>query len=340
MRCIIPAAGAGTRLRPHTHTKPKTLLTLANKPIISHIMDGVLDAGINEFVIIVGYEKEKLITYVETNYDTVCSVSFIEQKERRGLGHAIYIASDYLDGSPVLIALGDSLYEKPFSRMVDDFNQYPELVGAITVKSVPNPQNYGIVVTQEGTNLIERLEEKPKNPSSSNAITGVYILRNSLVLKESLQELVAQNQTGTGGEIQLTDALQLMVNKGFPLGSLDSGHWFDCGRKEALLGAHEYVLNKRGGSSIASKLDNTIVIPPVAIDADCQIENSIIGPYVSIGKGTEVKRVIVSNSIIGIFSKLRNVSIHDSVIGDEVEMVGGLSDLNIGDHSTISFNHS
>jgi glucose-1-phosphate thymidylyltransferase len=340
MRCIIPAAGAGTRLRPHTHTKPKALLTLANKPIISHIMDNVLDAGINEFVIIVGYEKEKLISYVEANYDTMCSVKFIEQSERRGLGHAIYLASAYLDGTPVLIALGDSLYEKPFSRMVDDFNQYPELVGAITVKAVPDPQNYGIVVTQEGTNVIERLEEKPKIPSSSNAITGVYLIRNSLPLKEALQELVTKDQTGAGGELQLTDALQLMIAQGFSLGSLDSGQWFDCGRKEALLGAHEYVLNKSGGSSIASKLDNTIIIPPVAIDVDCQIVNSIIGPYVSIAKGTEVNRGIVSSSIVGMFSMLRNVSIHDSVVGDEVEMVGGLSDLNIGDHSSISFNNS
>ncbi|MFW9853971.1 MAG: sugar phosphate nucleotidyltransferase [Candidatus Thorarchaeota archaeon] len=340
MRCIIPAAGAGTRLRPHTHTKPKALLTLANKPIISHIMDDVLDAGINDFVIIVGYEKEKLIAYVETNYETVCSVKFIEQNKRCGLGHAIYLAGDYLDGDPVLIVLGDSLYEKPFRAMITDFNQYPELVGAITVRSVPDPQNYGIAVTQEGSNLIERLEEKPRNPKSSNAITGVYFIRNSLALKECLKELVKQNQRGTGGELQLTDALQMMITRGFPFGSVDSGQWFDCGRKEALLGAHEYVLNKNRQSSIDSEVDNTIIIPPVAIDSDCQIVNSIIGPYVSIAKGTEVNRGIISSSIVGMFSKLRNVSIHDSVIGDEVRMVGGLSDLNIGDHSSISFYNS
>ena len=337
MRCIIPAAGRGTRLRPHTHTKPKALLSLGNKPIISHILDSVVEVKATDIIIIVGYEKNQIIDYVTSNYENSCNLTFIEQKERKGLGHAIFLAGEYLDGEPVLITLGDSLYENPFSKMLDEFNKYQDWAGAITIKSVSNPQAYGIVNTYENSNQIESLEEKPKSPRSSKAITGVYIIRDSVSLKKSLEELVAKNQFGTGGEIQLTDALQIMVNKGNVLGTIDSGRWFDCGRKEALLAAHEFVLSKMSKSVIASESDNTIMIDPVAIQSDCEISNSIIGPYVSIDKGTIIERSIISSSIIGIKSHIKNASIDSSLVGDRVELVGGLSDLDIGDHSRIKY---
>jgi glucose-1-phosphate thymidylyltransferase len=337
MRCIIPAAGRGTRLRPHTHTKPKVLLSLGNKPIISHILDRVVEAKITDIIIIVGYEKNQIIDYVTANYENSCNLTFIEQKERKGLGHAIYLAGEYLDGEPVLIALGDSLYENSFFQMLDEFNRYQDWAGAITIKSVSNPQAYGIVNTYKNSNQIKNLEEKPKNPTSSKAITGVYIIRDSVSLKESLEELVAKNQIGTGGEIQLTDALQIMVNNRNILGTIDSGRWFDCGKKEALLAAHKYVLNKMSKSVIASDFDNSIMIYPVAIQPDCEISNSVIGPYVSIDKGTIIERSIISSSIIGTKSHVKNASINDSLVGDRVELVGGLSDLDIGDHSSIKY---
>ncbi|MFX0014284.1 MAG: sugar phosphate nucleotidyltransferase [Promethearchaeota archaeon] len=337
MRCIIPAAGKGTRLRPHTNTKPKALLSLGNKPLISHILDSIIDAGIKDFVIIVGYEKEKLIDYIESNYNKTCNYTFVEQKHRRGLGHAIYTAADFLDGEPVLIALGDSLYENSFSLMLDEYKKFSNWTGAITVKSVTNPQAYGIVTIKENSNEVKELIEKPENPTSSLAITGVYIIRDSLELKNALKELINSNKIGIGGELQLTDALQIMVNKGLILGIIDSGRWFDCGKKEALLAAHSYVLNKYKSSSIESELNNTIVIPPIAIQTNCQISNSIVGPYVSIDKGTIVEKSILSSSIIGTGSRIFNANIHDSLIGDEVELIGRGHDLNVGNHSKIQF---
>lgn len=335
MRCIIPAAGKGTRLRPHTHTKPKALLSLSNRPIISHILDSIIEAGITEIIIIVGYEKEKLIEYLKQNHGQSCNLIFIEQKERKGLGHAIYTALEYLDGEPVLIALGDSLYENSFSQILQEFNKYPEWDGAITIREVNNPQSYGIVVTEENSAVIKELEEKPKNPRSSKAITGIYMIRNSLNLNHALSELIKQNQLGAGGEIQLTDALQLIINEGSILGTIDSGKWFDCGKKAALLSANEYVLSKKDQPVIKSKLDNSIIIPPVAVAEDCVIINSVIGPYVSIDKGTHIVRSIISSSIIGAHTVIKNTSIHDSLIGDEVELKSGLTDLDIGDHSKI-----
>jgi glucose-1-phosphate thymidylyltransferase len=300
-------------------------------------MDSIIDASIKDIIIVVGYEKDKLINFIKSNYKKTCNFTFIEQKDRRGLGHAIYTAANFLDGEPVIIALGDSLYENSFSLMLDEYNEFPNWAGAITVKSVSNPQAYGIVNTHEKSKEVKKLIEKPENPTSSLAITGVYIIRDSLELKYALKKLVTSNQTGRGGEIQLTDALQAMVNKGLILGAIDSGKWFDCGKKEALLAAHRYVLNKNKESSVESELNNTIHIPPIAIQIDCDISDSIIGPYVSIDKGTAIKRSIISSSIIGSGSHIYNTSIHDSLIGDEVKLIGKGHDLNIGDHSKVQF---
>jgi len=337
MRCIIPAAGKGTRLRPHTYTKPKALLSLGNKPIISHILDSIVEAKIKDIIIVVGYEKKQIIDHVTANYESSCNLTFIEQTERKGLGHAISLSEEYLDGEPVLIALGDSLYENSFSQMINEFNKNQDWAGAITIKSVSNPQAYGIVNTYENSNQIKGLEEKPKNPKSSKAITGIYIIRDSISLKVALEQLVAKNHIGSGGEIQLTDALQIMIENGNFLGTIDSGKWFDCGKKEALLAAHQYVLDQMPQSVIASDFNNTIIIYPVAIQSNCKISNSIIGPYVSIDEGTKIERSIISSSIIGTNSYLMNTSINGSLVGDKVELIGGLSDLDIGNHSKIKY---
>ncbi|MFX0170371.1 MAG: sugar phosphate nucleotidyltransferase [Candidatus Hodarchaeota archaeon] len=337
MRCIIPAAGQGTRLRPHTHTKPKALLTLGNKPLISYILDNVVKANISDIIIIVGYERDKLTDFVKSNYGETCNLTFIEQKNRLGLGHAIYSAVDYLDGEPVLIVLGDCLYEKSFAQMLEDFSNFPDWIGAITIKSVPNPQAYGVVITHEDSYTVKHLEEKPKKPTSSKAITGIYMIRDSKLLRSALEEIITTKKFGSGGEFQLTDALQIMVNKGLTLGTLESGRWFDCGRKEALLAAHKYVLSQNQMSSIKSNLNNSIIIEPVVIQSDCYISNSVIGPYVSIDRGTIIERSIISNSIIGIHSHIENAGIADSLIGDKVRFIGQLYDLNVGDHSKVKF---
>ncbi|MFX0183269.1 MAG: sugar phosphate nucleotidyltransferase [Candidatus Hodarchaeota archaeon] len=337
MKCIIPAAGKGTRLRPHTHTKPKALISLGNKPIIAHILDNVVEANIRDVIFIVGYGKDLLINYVESKYDNICNIKFIEQKERKGLGHAIYSAASFLDGKPVLIALGDSLYENSFSQMLKEYAQFPNWVGAITVKSVSNPQAYGIVTTHDNSNTVKNLEEKPQTPQSSLAITGVYIIRDSLKLKDALTDLVISGEVGAGGEFQLTDALQIMIDKGMDLGAIDSGRWFDCGRKEALLAAHKYILDENKASRIESKLNNSITRHPVAIQAGCEISNSIIGPYVSIDRETRVDQSIITSTIIGRCSYIKETSIRDSLVGDRVELIGQRHDLNIGDHSKVKF---
>jgi glucose-1-phosphate thymidylyltransferase len=337
VRCIIPAAGKGTRLRPHTHTKPKALLPLANHPIIAHIINQVLDAGIKDIIVIVGYEKEKLIQYVTNQFSDKCKLTFLEQKERKGLGHAVYMASEFLDEEPVLIALGDSIYEKSFRDMLETFEKYPSWTGALTIKEVSNPQSYGVVITKQNSPIAVRLVEKPKTPESNKAITGIYIFRNSKDLLKALGTIVTSDSKGAGGEIQLTDALQQMVDNGFILGTINSGKWFDCGKKESLLEANKFILSRKKKSEIHSKIENSIVIHPVAIQDNCHIRNSIVGPNVSIASGTTVDRGILSSSIIGNRTSIKNVCLNDSIVGDEVKLVGGLSDFSIGDNSDIKF---
>jgi len=337
VRCIIPAAGKGTRLRPHTHAKPKALLPLGNQPIIAHIMNQVIDAGITDIIIIVGYEKEKLIKYITNQFSNKCKLTFLEQKERKGLGHAIYIAHEFLDEEPLLIALGDSIYDKSFSEMLQSFEKFPSWAGALTVKEVSNPQAYGVVITKPNSPVAIRLVEKPQAPKSKKAITGIYMIRNPLDLLKAIETIVTSDSKGAGGEIQLTDALQHMIDEGSILGTINSGKWFDCGKKESLLDANRFILSKKEKSEIYSEIENSIIIHPVTIQEDCHISNSIIGPYVSIASGTTIKRGVLSSSIIGNRTSIENVNLNDSIIGDEVKLVGRLPNFNIGDNSNIQF---
>ncbi len=333
MRCIIPCAGKGTRLQPHTYTKPKALLPLGNKPIISHIVEGIIDAGINDIILIVGFEKDKLIDFMTKTYSNRCKLTFLEQKERKGLGHAIYIAEEFLDGEEVLIALGDSIYDKSFAQMIQKFQEYPSWDGALTTKSVENPQDYGIVITESQSSLIKQMIEKPSDPTSNKAITGVYIIKDSLKLLNVLEKIIKDEVIGKGGEIQLTDVLQKMIDEGSKLGEIDSGGWYDCGNKTSLLSANQYILGKRERIENNGQSQNCVFIPPVNIEAGCEVTNSIIGPYVSIGSETKISRCIISSSIIGSRTEIINGNFQNSVIGDKVILNSKLKDLNLGDNS-------
>jgi glucose-1-phosphate thymidylyltransferase len=335
VKCIIPAAGKGIRLLPHTQNKPKALLHLGNKPIIAHILESIIEANISDIIIIVGYEKEKLMDFLITHYSEKCNLTFIEQEERRGLGHAIYLASKYLDGEPTIITLGDSLYENSYLSMLKKYNKNNSWDGVLTIREVPNPQSYGIVVTGPNSSIIESMVEKPQTPTSNKAITGVYMIRNTKILHNYLKAIVDTNSTGVGGEIQLTDALQMMIENGYTLGVIDSGVWFDCGNKESLLEGNRFVLSSLKKSIIKSELTDSIIIHPVTIESGCTISNSVVGPNSSIAKDTIVNWGIISSSIIGSGSVIKNAILNNSIIGNETSVEGKLHDINIGDNKVI-----
>ncbi len=327
MKAIIPVAGAGTKLRPHTYTQPKALIPLAGKTILSIIVDQLHEAGINEFVFIVGYLGEKIQDYVKANYPHL-TCHFVYQNERYGTGHAIDLAKEIVGDDQVLVVLGDTIAEYDVKAMID--SPYSMLL----IKKVDDPRNFGVAeIDDEG--FITRVVEKPAIPKSNMALVGIYKIIQTQSLFVCLKKIIDRADVRTG-ELSLTDALECMIQSGATFKSLKVQSWFDCGKKETLLKSNATLLKKFGGKVVGmEKFENTIIIPPVSIAEGCDIKNSVIGPNVSIGENTILNYTIVKESIIGSFSKLYDVVLDDSLIGSDTGIKGETRSLNIGDNTDI-----
>ncbi len=333
MKVIIPAAGAGKRLYPHTHTKPKPMVNVAGKPVIGHILDRMIDLKPEEVIVVVGYMKEKLIDYVDSHYSPLFKkISFVTQEEQLGLGHAIYIARDVISDEEVMIALGDMIFKAGYAEFRTQCRRAMPCDGAIGVKKIDDPRNYGIVsVSKSGA--ITKLVEKPKRSKSKLGIAGVYFIRDTSHLLKSLESISKNNKHKK--EIQLTDALQKMVEEGANLRTFEVYNWYDCGRPESLLEANRILLDELEND--VPEYEDSTIIKPVAIASDVKVKNSVIGPHTSISEGCEIENSIISNSIIGANTRIANMYLDASVIGDNVRLVGRANSLNIGDSSSIEF---
>jgi len=327
MKAIIPVAGAGTKLRPHTYTQPKALIPLAGKTILSIIIDQLVEAGIREYVLVVGYLGDKINDYVKQHYPHL-NIHIVHQHERLGLGHAIWLTRDIVGGDDMFIVLGDTICEY-------DVSSFLQLEGSVLgVKKVDDPRNFGVAeLDEEG--FIVRVVEKPQIPKSNMALVGLYKISGSRLLFACLQEHL-EKKVLCQGECSLTDALECMIEKGASFRASKVQNWFDCGRKETLLESNAILLKKFGGQIAEEHVfDNVIIIPPVSIAPGASISNSIIGPNVAIGEKTQISYSIVRDSIIGSFSKLYDVVLHDSLIGSDTEIKGETRTLSIGDNTEI-----
>lgn len=329
MKVIIPVAGIGSKLRPHTHTQPKALVPVAGKPILSHIVDNLLDAGIKDFIFIIGYLGDKIETYLRTTYPEM-KAAFIIQEPREGIGHAVWLAKSEVDqNEELVIALGDTVFDVDLKTALE----LP--FSALGVKRVEDPSHYGVAEVDE-QGVITHLVEKPAIPKSNLALVGLYKIKETRLLMESIDELVTRNLRSYQ-EFQLTDAMDIMIRKGAIIHTFPVENWYDCGNKESLLETNAVLLQKYGESIDSSRFENSIIIPPVSIPENCIIRNSIIGPRVSIGEKTIVQNSIVSDSIIGSFSQLENAVLHQSVIGSDASLRGLSQSLNLGDNTEIDF---
>ena len=327
MKAIIPVAGAGTKLRPHTYTQPKALIPLAGKTILSIIIDQLHEAGITDFIFIVGYLGEKIQDYVKTNY-TELTCHFVYQNERYGTGHAIDLAKEIVGEEEVIIVLGDTIAEYDVKAMIE--SEYSMLA----VKRVDDPRNFGVADIDEN-GFISRVVEKPAIPKSNMALVGIYKIIESHDLFICLKKIIEKGHP-TGGELSLTDALECMIQGGAKIRSVKVQTWYDCGKKETLLKSNATLLKKFGGKvADMEKFENTIIIPPVSIAEGCDIKNSVIGPHVTIGEHTILNYTIVKESIIGSFSRLYDVVLDDSLIGSDTGIKGETRSLNIGDNTDI-----
>lgn len=330
MKAIIPVAGAGTKLRPHTYTQPKALIPIAGKTILSFIVDQLQEAGIRDFVFIVGYLGEKIQDYVRNAYPHL-QTHFIYQNERQGTGHAIRLTQEVVHDEEVIVVLGDTICEYDVREVVDS------PTSMLGIKKVDDPRSFGVAELDDH-DRVERVVEKPSIPKSNMALVGIYKIRETHLLFDCLGQLFDEN-IRTNGDYSLTDALQCMINKGAHIRAFRVKSWFDCGKKETLLESNATLLKKLGGNvnPLTHTFENTIIIPPVSIAPGCSIKNSIIGPHVAIGSNTNVNYSIVRDSIIGSYTNLFEVVLDNSLIGSDASVKGLSRSLNIGDNTEIDF---
>jgi glucose-1-phosphate thymidylyltransferase len=329
MKAIIPVAGAGTKLRPHTYTQPKALIPIAGKTILSFIVDQLHEAGINEFIFIVGYLGEKIQDYVTQTYPHLTN-HFVHKNERQGTGHAIELTKAIVGSDEVFVVLGDTVCEYDVKEVLE--SPYSML----GIKKVEDPRNFGVAAIGDD-GFIEQLVEKPAIPKSNMALVGLYKIKETEFLYQCLQHLFVSN-TNVNGEYSLTDALECMIKRGAKFQSFKVKSWFDCGKKETLLESNATLLKKSGGNtSTQHNYPNTIIIPPVSIAPGCDISNAIIGPHVAIGANTSIKHSIVRESIIGSYTNLYEVVLDNSLIGSDASVKGLSRSLNIGDNTEIDF---
>ena len=327
MKAIIPVAGAGTKLRPHTYTQPKALIPLAGKTVLSIIVDQLRNAGINEFIFVVGYLGEKIQDYVRYNYLNI-TAHFVQQNDRQGIGHALQLCADIVKDDELLVVLGDTLCEYDVEAVLKSEHS---LLG---VKKVDDPRSFGVAEI-DGDGNVTHVVEKPQIPKSNMALVGIYKIRESRMLFECLENNMAQDLR-THGEFGITDAIDCMIRKGAHFRAFKVDAWFDAGKRDTLLESNATLLKKFGGSMMSSQAyENTVIIQPVRIGKGCDIRNSIIGPNVTIGDQTTVDSSIIKNSIIGSYSNLFDIVLDYSIIGSDTGIRGETRTLNIGDNTDI-----
>jgi len=322
-KAVIPAAGEGRRLKPHTHTTPKILLQVAGKPIIGHIMDRLLLARPDEVIVVVGSQGDQVRSYLTSEYR--CPFRFVRQTDPRGLGDAVYRAKDAFSGEPVLVLLGDTIVDLDMSKMVGRGN-------VIGVQEVEDPRRFGVVELRNG--YVSRFIEKPDRPRSNLAIVGVYFFKESAGLFGALERLIARGST-TKGEFQLTDALQLMVNDGVKIRTRTIKRWLDCGTRAAMLETNRYLLAKEGHYRPRA---GSVIIPPVFIHDRARIDCSVIGPNASVGADADIRGSIICDSIINQHVVVEHTLLEGSILGENSVVrdsprrlnLGGFSELEMG----------
>lgn len=333
MQALIPAAGQGTRLYPHTHTKPKAMVRLAGRPILGHILSSLAETPIDEVVIVVGGPMQTQITeYAREEFGDRFEFAFPEEETAEGLGHAVYQAREVVGDEPVFIALGDMLFESGYGSFLAAHHDNGPSDGSIGTKPVDEPRHYGIVETEGDS--IARLVEKPDDPPSNLAISGVYVIEESAALFDALGHFVENDIRGAGGEYQLTDALQRMIDRGYDLFTFEVQDWYDCGRPETLLEANRVLLGHVETAS-AEDLTNAVVIPPVDFGENVAVVESVVGPNVSVDDGATIHNSLVRESIVGKEATLDMVNLEESIVGTNAHVEGKVTELNLGDNSSI-----
>lgn len=333
MQILFPMGGRGTRVRPHTHVRPKPLMVIAGKPVLQHIMDYLMPLAPSEFIFITnpGPHGEQVREFVSATYPGL-PARYLVQEQARGQAHAVGLAAPYVR-EPLFIMFIDTLFEADLEVLKD-----PPGDGAVLTHYVPDPERFGVVVSEDGR--ITRFVEKPPEPVSHDAIVGIYVIRRPEQLFGAIRMLMDRGET-RGGEYFLADAAQVMVDEGAYLVAVPATVWQDTGTIDAILGtsgppfqAHHYLLERN--ATVAAACDHSVIIPPVYLPASATVTESVVGPYVSVGEEAVIRRSVVRESIIGRKALIDGLHLANSLIGDEATATGKAAELNISDHSDVS----
>lgn len=334
MNIIVPMAGRGSRLRPHTLTVPKPLIRVGGKPIVHRLVEDIAkmcNEKIDEIAFVIGdfgEAVEKELIDVASKLGAKGSIHY--QREPLGTAHAVLCAERCLDG-PVIVAFADTLFKA-------DFQISDQIEGVIWVKQIEDPSAFGVVQLNEKNEIVDFVE-KPKKFVSDLAMIGIYFFRNGAALKSELNYLM-DNNIQKGGEFQLPDALRRLTEKGVSFGPGKVDAWLDCGNKKVTVDTNKHVLNfdQERGVTLRHKtaeVKNSIIIEPCFIGEGAKVINSVIGPHVSVGEGTTIEGSILKNCLIQHNSSLENQVLKDSMIGSFANIHRQAKDLSVGDFTSI-----
>ena len=327
MKVVIPLAGKGTRLRPHTYTTPKPLVHVGGRPVMSYILDDLRELGVEEAVFITGYMKETIEEYIGSEYPEFTS-HFVEQEVQDGTAGAVKLAEPFID-EDLLIIFVDTLFDADLSLV----KRLPEgEAGVIWAKEVEDYQRFGVIVTDDD-GYMERIIEKPQDPISKLANIGLYYIRDWQLLFEGINETLGST-LGPGGEYYLTDAFQYMIDHGAKIRAEEVEGWYDCGKPETLIETNRHLLETtRGRGPDGGR--NTVTEEPVRIEGGVALDDSRIGPNVTIEEESSIRRSSLQDCIVGRKVVIEDCELHDSVIGDRAIVRGVKGSLSVAADSVV-----
>jgi glucose-1-phosphate thymidylyltransferase len=332
IKVVIPMAGLGTRLRPHTWSKPKQLVSVAGKAVLDHVLDifaSLPEPHNFELISIVGYLGEQIEEHINQNYPDI-KAHFVVQENPRGQSHAISLAREYLTG-PMLIVFADTLIETNLGFLSD------EQADAIAwVKPVSDPRRFG--VAEIGSNgLVRRLVEKPQEMSNNLAVVGFYYFKEAESLLAAIDEQMQQNLQ-LQGEFYLVDAINILLRRGLKMQTCPVDIWLDAGTPESLLETNRYLLEHGfDNSTMAANGHGSVIIPPVFIHPSAIVQDSIVGPYVSLSAGCQVRHAIIQNSILEDEAQTTSIILDSSLVGRRASLTRRATIINAGDNTEVIF---
>ena len=323
MKVVIPLAGLGTRMRPHTHSKAKPMVRLAGKPILGHLLDWVVTDQVDEVILIVSPHQQDVEPYARSA--TTRPVRVVVQEEPRGQADAIGRTAAYVDG-PVLVVFSDTLADVTFGHLATT-----DADGLIYVKEIADPSRMGIVVVRDGR--IVDIVEKPQGPLGNLATIGMYYFRDSAALYSAIERVLARPPT-LNDEYFIADAIKVMIDDGAVLKPYVAQAWEDTGTPEATLHAHRYLLERSDAKP--RPRDGVVFVPPVYVADDADISESVIGPYVTVESGCRIERSVLTDTILDEGATVTNQILSRSLLGSRASLSGTPVSANLGDDATLS----